>query len=316
MTPEHDLSRELVTTETSGLSMRIHPRAGSTLHAGEGDLVPLFLAALEEHNRVLASGGRAVLKNAPESAVTLVGIPGFPILCVKEFRWRGWLHALKGLFRPTRGFRTFCNGSRLSEAGIPVASPLAFIAKKRLGLTRAEWVVMEVVPDALELDRYILSRLAEPWSREEERGLTRLLGRFIGTMHSMGIFHSDLKTCNILVSDDACLPKNPDGQEHQRLDIRSCSPRFTLVDYDDVTFSQEVPARKRNKNLVQIFLSTPVAVRATNRLRFLTEYALHAGLNAGERRLTAREVLKAAHGRHILYVGFHGDVVEEWEKRR
>jgi serine/threonine protein kinase len=311
----HDPSRETRTVEISGLSVRINSSAGSILHAGEEDLTPFFLSALEEHKRALGSGTRTILKNAPESAVTLIEIPGFPTVCVKEFRWRGWLHALKGLFRPTQGSRTFRNGRRLNDAGITAAYPLALIAKKSLCLIRTEWVVMEVVPQAVELDRYILARLAEPWTHEEERSLTLLLGRFTGTMHSKGIFHSDLKTCNILVSDQACPPahlseQEPCGQK------RSCSPRFALVDYDDVTFSRDVNVRKRTKNLVQIFLSTPVAIRAASRLRFLTEYALHAGIGARQKRRAAREVLKAAHGRRILYVGFQGDIVEDWEKKQ
>ena len=312
LTQPHDLPREIPGKEISGLSVHIHPLAGSILNGDNDDLAPFFLAALKEHRKVLASGGPQVLKNAPESAVALADVPGFPTVCVKQFRWRGWLHALKGLFRPTQGRRTFRNGRRLNEAGISAACPLALISKKRLGLTATEWVVMEVLPGALELDRYILTRLTEPWTREEERGLTRLLGRFIGTMHSKGIFHSDLKTCNILVSDELCPAAIADGDPLHR-DRQACSPRFTLLDYDDVSFSRDINARKRVKNLVQIFLSTPVAIRAVSRLRFLTEYALHAGISAGQMRRTARDVVKEARGRRILYVGFHGDVVEDWE---
>jgi len=89
--------------------------------------------------------------------------------------------------------------------------------------------------------------------------------------------------------------------------------RFSLVDYDDVTFSDIVSTKKRIKNLVQIFLSMPTAVTACDRLRFLHEYALHVGLSASERRRTALRVLKAARGKQILYVGFDGDIVEKWD---
>jgi hypothetical protein len=57
----------------------------------------------------------------------------------------------------------------------------------------------------------------------------------------------------------------------------------------------------------------PSAINAGDRLRFLHEYALHVGLSAQERREVAREVLKAARGKDILYVGFDGDVVEKWD---
>ena len=71
--------------------------------------------------------------------------------------------------------------------------------------------------------------------------------------------------------------------------------------------------RRKIKNLVQIFLSTPLAIDATQRLLFLNEYAMHAGLNPSEKRRTARAIIEAALGKEILYVGFEGDVTERWD---
>ena len=70
---------------------------------------------------------------------------------------------------------------------------------------------------------------------------------------------------------------------------------------------------RKVKNLVQIFLSTPRAITATDRLRFLREYARQAGIDRDRRREMARRVLKTATGRQILYVGPDGDVTEAWE---
>ncbi|MBI5571715.1 MAG: hypothetical protein HY914_17365 [Desulfomonile tiedjei] len=299
------------------LSLKIHPTATRILDA-QDDLLPDFVrSCIEEHGRQLAVKSGSVMKDSPESAVTLVEIAGFPTVCVKEFRWRGWRHAIKGLFRPTQGWRTYRNGWRLTDARVGAAAPLAYVREKRAGLTRSEWVVMEVIPHATEMDRYILGRERDNWPISEKREFTVLFGRFIGCMHAAGIFHSDLKTCNILISRDA-LPR--ESGEHQN--PRACAqanlephmPRFFLLDYDAVREYWEVPERKRIKNLLQIFLSTPLALRATDRLRFLGEYALHMGLTPEERRNTARAVLAAARGKEILYVGFDGDVKEQWER--
>ena len=254
-----------------------------------------------------------MLKNAPESAVTLVSLSGFPRVCVKQFRWRGWTHALKGIFRPTQGVRTFGNGWRLLADEIPVAAPLALVREKERGLVRNEWVVMEVIPDALELDRFVLKRSASKWTPDERRGIVRGFGRLIGSMHSKGVFHSDLKTCNVLVSEDG--PKADNSANCQDCPPQACfgPVRFSLLDYDDVRFSAAVPRRKTIKNLVQIFLSTPTAIGGADRLRFLGEYALHVGLTRRERREVALDVLRAARGKAILYVGFEGDVREKWE---
>jgi serine/threonine protein kinase len=172
---------------------------------------------------------------------------------------------------------------------------------------------MEVIPEALELDRFVLKRIESKWTPDERRGIVRMFGRFIGTMHSKGIFHSDLKTCNVLVSEDRLKKGNSVDCEETAEGAHFKPVRFSLLDYDDVRFSAAVPARKTVKNLVQIFLSTPVAIRAADRLRFLNEYALHVGMARRERREIAMKVLKASKGKEILYVGFDGDVREKWE---
>jgi serine/threonine protein kinase len=297
------------------VSLEIHPEASTNLNSSEQDVVHFVRKAIEEHTRLLRSKSGAIRKDAPESAVTLVDLPGFPEVCVKEFRWRGWLHALKGLFRPTQGLRTYRNGRRLSEMGISCACPLALVRKSTFGIVRLEWVIMEVIPGALELDRYIVKQIALGWTPDERTGLARLLGRFIGSIHSRGVFHSDLKTCNIVVSGPGSSPKaNPDPptSDEDASAFSSSTVHFSLLDYDDVTFAREVTDKKRIKNLLQIFLSTPMAVKASQRLLFLDEYALHAGLSRGRKREIAREVIKAAQGKDLLYVGFDGDVCERW----
>jgi tRNA A-37 threonylcarbamoyl transferase component Bud32 len=297
------------------LAIRIHPEAARFLGC-EPDAIPDFLrTAIERRLRLLSAGSDAVLKDSPESAVALVDVPGFPRVCVKELRWRGWLHSFKGLFRATQGVRSFRNGRKLREAGFGVASPLALITDLRSGLVRSEWVIMEVIPGAIELDRYIVKRTADMWPPEEKIALARLFGRFIGSMHGAGIFHSDLKTCNVLVSEEAVHSSDPPDTGRQPSN-KAASPRkalrFSLLDYDNVRFSRQVSWRRKIKNLVQIFLSTPVAIKATQRLLFLNEYALHVGLNPHEKRVTARTVIEEARGKDILYVGLDGDVREEW----
>ena len=297
------------------LALKIHPEAWRILDCEPEVIQDLLRSALEKHRRLLSVGTESVLKDSPESAVTLVDAPGFPRVCVKELRWRGWLHAFKGIFRLTQGIRSYRNGWKLREAGFGVASPMALITDRRWGLIRSEWVVMEVIPGAVELDRYIVKRTADMWPPEEKVALARLFGRFIGSMHGAGIFHSDLKTCNVLVSEEPAQSNNPPdagGQTSNKATSSRKALRFSLLDYDNVRFSRQVPWRRKIKNLVQIFLSTPVAIDATHRMLFLNEYALHAGLNPNEKREAARAIIEAARGKQILYVGIDGDVREKW----
>lgn len=303
----------------------IHGRATEILGI-EGKAVAAFLReALQHHTLVLQERPSAVRKNSPESAVTIIELTGFPPVCVKEFRWRGWLHGVKGCVRPTQGLRTYRNGCRLMAAGIPAASPLALFRYARGGLVRSEWVIMEVIPAALELDRYVLSQERQPWSCGERRAFVRSFGGFIGALHAKGILHADLKTCNILVArnQESVLKLDADVQRvgqalpHPEQDTRQLHQEdrfhFTLLDYDDVRFLNRVPWRNRVKNLVQIFLSTPLALGTTDRVRFLHAYAAACGLPGDKTRELARAVLQAARNRRILYVGFQGDITENWE---
>ncbi len=276
----------------------ISPDADRVLGIDSASLSDFFVHAVDEHHRILAEERERVRKDAPESAVTLVELPGAPRVCVKEFRWRGVLHACKAWFRPTRGIRTLLNGRRLVEMGVGAALPLALTTRTKGGLVQGEWVVMEAVPDAVELDRYVLRRINDGMGHWGRRELIRMFARFMSGVHGKGIFHADLKTCNIMVSD-----------------VHSGGAvRFFLLDYDDVRFSDSVRLKKRAKNLVQIFLSTPMAFTASDRLRFLSEYCLHAGLARQEREELAREIIECASARKILYVGFDGDIEEAWDK--
>lgn len=285
----------------------VHPDACGALGLEPQELPSFVEDCIEGHRRVLSERPSAALKNAPETAVTVVRLPGRCAVCVKEFRFRGWVRALKSVFRRSQGLRTFLNGTKLIDAGVGAALPIALVRERRCGVVRTEWVVMEYLADAVELDRYLVSRIAAGWSTDERRSLALSFGRFIGAMHGRGIYHSDLKTCNILVSDSA--PADSNGE-----DPSSRRTRFSLLDYDDVTLSALVNDRRKVKNLTQIFLSTPIAVKAADRLRFFREYTLHAGINRKRRRLIAQRVLQLAAGRQVLYVGPNGDVVEDWTR--
>lgn len=292
-----------------GFQVEIHPHAHSVVGLPIELMPEIIERLIREHQRMISASARTVLKNAPESAVTLVALEGLPEMCVKEFRWRGYVHAAKGIVRPTQGRRTFVNGWLLNQHSVNAAYPLALVRDVRAGVVCVEWVVMESVSNSLPLDRYILRRVSMAWNREEKRELDRSLGRFVAKMHAQGIFHSDLKTCNILVSEAVSEIHAPHDRKNATT-LPGLATRFILVDYDDVTFSAEVARRRRVKNLVQIFLSTPRIITLTDRLRFLNEYGPHAGITATEKRLIAHEVLQAVQGKTILYVGFHGDIRE------
>jgi hypothetical protein len=250
---------------------------------------------LNAHLAEVESGSCLVKKNAPESAVSIISLDGLPKVCVKEFRWRGFAHSLKGLFRPRQSVRTFDNGVRLSDLSIGVAAPLVLFKRKSPIARGSDWVIMEA-PDATELDRYVLARRSAGWNNSEKAAFAQAFGSFVGKLHAERVFHSDLKTCNILVSESS--------------EMGGFS--FRLIDYDDITVG-ELSEKRRIKNITQIFLSTPLFFGPSSRMRFVREYARETGLSKKTAREICLKTLSAARGRAVLYVGPDGDVIERWD---
>jgi len=297
-------------------STSIHPEAHFRLGIDSSKLPGFLDACVRKHQWILDGRLGPILKDSPESAVTLVDVEdGYPRVCVKELRWRGFWYALKGLLRPTHGVRTYRNGWRLIEAGIGCAAPLALFRQWRKFLVTGEWVIMEVIPETQEMDRYIVQRSQQGWSEAEQSCFSVMFGRFIGNLHSKGIFHADLKTCNILVAGKCRMHSASSAQYEPGEEAASqCEQgvQFFLLDYDDVQVFRYIPERKVIKNLIQIFLSTPSSMGQSQRLRFLEEYGVHAGINPLQRQYLAQKVFDAVRGKEILYIGLDGDVRETW----
>ncbi len=251
--------------------------------------------AIGLHNSAIEGREGAVRKNAPESAVSIVNGPRFGNVCVKEIKWRGLAHCMKNIIRRSRGLRSFQNSSKLIDSGIRPAAVIALRRVKQFGVVTSEYIIMEKPDHYFELDRHVTKRIQERWSNREKRSLIRAFAGFLGQLHSRGIFHSDLKTCNIMVMID---PGAPD---------------FALLDYDDVIFYRSLPMKRRIKNLTQIFLSTPMEFNQKDRLLFLRLYGNQVGLDPRLIGRLARDILNTAHGRKILYVGLDGDIEEDWE---
>jgi serine/threonine protein kinase len=148
----------------------------------------------------------------------------------------------------------------------------------------------------VELDRLVAQRLAAGWDLRSKRAFIARFAQFMARLHSKGIFHSDLKTCNILMNED------PDGAD------------FLLLDYDDVSFFSKLPISKRLKNLTQIFLSSPKAFNVKDRMLWLRIYTENSGLENQRLKVMGRRVINAASGRKILYVTHQGDQEEDWEE--
>ncbi len=246
---------------------------------------------LGEFNALYQSHPERALKNAPESVVYIVKRPGSECeWCVKWYRKRGGLDDLKEGIRGGRALRAWRAGNGLLFRGMPVVIPYAMVQTKQGGFLIAE------AAEGKELDR-LLSRwleLKDGEIRHRMYPLAEELGHLLGQLHEKGIFHADLKACNIVVKEDK-----------KKFSIK-------LLDYDRVKFFDILPQRFMIKNLVQLNNSIPKGVSRSLRFRFLLAYVeKHPIIRLNVKDLF-RMVWHGSQGNAIVYVTDQGDREEDW----
>jgi tRNA A-37 threonylcarbamoyl transferase component Bud32 len=203
---------------------------------------------------------------------------------------------IKNIFCNSARKKAWIAGNGLSVYGFNTPEPLALMEKKVLGITTDSYLIMEDARDCLEMDRYILMNYHDKSSLsklKKKRALINNLAETMGRMHSQNIFHHDLKTCNIMVKE------------------KGRSSYITFLDFDKVSFEEEITIRKRVKNLTQMNLSTPKLISTTDRLRFLKEYLRQCNI-IDEKKEILREIINLSKAEKILYVSSNGDVTEDW----
>jgi len=259
-----------------------------------------FLELIGKHHNALANNDKdVILKRDFKTALTRFPFKNGEIrsVVVKQYKTTCGLNLIKNIFRNSAGRKSWIAGNGLSVYGFNSARPLALIEKKVMGIVEDSYLIMEDAIHSLEMDRYILKNFHnQPLPGESKRKRTFIndFAKTIAIMHNRNVFHSDLKTCNIMVKE----------KDDKSFD-------FIFLDFDKVAFNEELSIRKRIKNLTQINLSTPGCITITDRFRFLREYLKQCNM-ADEKKTMLREIINISKTEKILYVSFKGDVTEDW----
>ncbi len=244
---------------------------------------------LGDFNTLYREHPENALKNSPESVIFRVDRPGQIPFCVKWYKKRGGLDDLKEWVRGGRVLRAWKAGNGLAARGIPVATPYAMVKTRQGGV-----LLMEAV-EGVELDRLLFQLLLlkgqAVWRLK--RNLAEHLGHLMGLLHHKGIFHADMKACNIMVAEEDEFPS------------------VTLMDYDYVRFFDTLPMKLMMKNLVQLNNSIPSGISRSLRLRFLRAYVGNYPDAPSEKDLF-RMVWEESRDKSIVYVTDRGDRKESW----
>lgn len=256
---------------------------------GKDDL----LAILEAHRETVRSRRDRLLKYSPKTIVSMVnhvGAGGHRV-CVKEYRYGRLLDRWRNSFRQPKGKASWVAGNLLFSRGICPLKPLAYAERRNLRILQEAFFVTESPADDMEMDRYLIRRF-EKHPRDDLRRFVTEFASWIGSLHGAGIYHRDLKTCNILVREEAG------------------GWRFSLIDLEDVIREARIGVDRIHRNLVQINCSVPRFVSYGDRVRFLKGY-LRVNPVAMNEREFIRRVLEESRKRGVVYVSPTGVVIEE-----
>lgn len=171
---------------------------------------------------------------------------------------------------------------------IPVADPVAVI----IFPDRGSMLVTRAL-DQPDLDRLLSSSGYRHMSLTRKRELAASLGALIGTLHKKGVYHADLKACNIKADADTI--------------------RFFLLDTDRVEQMRSIPEAKRLRNLVQLNTSIPLHVSRTMRMAFLKAYCSLTGEDPKD---MFRRVWRLSRSGDVIYCTGERDRIERWPARR
>jgi hypothetical protein len=253
-----------------------------------------IMTMIGAHRETVDRHPQRLLKNSPRTAVSLIGTVGANgrRVCVKSYRHDTGLDSWKRIIRVPKGRRAWTVGNLLVSRGLCSGKPLAYVERRKYGILFEGLYITESVAEDRELDRYLLHRFQDH-SGHEWRRFIQAFGRWVGSLHRAGIYHRDLKTCNILVREEA-------GKW-----------RFTLIDLEDVAFEAAIGIERIVRNLVQINCSVPKSISVGDRLRFLNAY-LEVNPVSLEKRGFVKRVYEESRMRGIVYVSPEGDVFEKF----
>ena len=242
---------------------------------------------VEEHLRLLKESPSNMTKHAPEVSVSIMKDEGGSV-CVKHFRNLSLWRTLKDHFRRPRGLKSWVGSHGLRVRGIPSLTAFALVEKRRWWGIRESFFLMETSETGREMDGYILERLGD---LQKKRLFTKAFAQWLSHVHQKGIFHRDMKACNILISE------NGKGW------------KFLLLDQEDISLGEKVGEKQIFRSFLQLNTSTPKKVTTTDRFRFMRAY-LKLNAVVKDRKSFLRRLIAESKRRELVYVAPWGVVSE------
>jgi tRNA A-37 threonylcarbamoyl transferase component Bud32 len=242
---------------------------------------------MEEHRDIVRERPSSLIKYSPEVVVSILNDEGERV-CLKQFCYPHLWKRMKEHFRRSKGLKSWIAANGMRARGIPSLKPMALVERKNwLGLQES-FLFMEALAKDQEMDRYILKGFE---GLKKKRLFIKTFACWLEGLHKMGLYHKDMKTCNILVSE------------------RGETWDFHLLDFEDLLLNEKVNRKKLFRNFLQLNTSTPKVMTKGDRLRFYREYHRLNPI-VKDQRAFLRGVMNESRRRGLVYISPQGVVIE------
>jgi tRNA A-37 threonylcarbamoyl transferase component Bud32 len=263
---------------------------GTTVYHRRDFPIDQIKEVVRRHEAVIHEKPDDLLKQSPESVVSLVKMGGEGKICVKQFQYPQFIDRFKENFRNSKGVKAWIAGNGLNIRGIPSLKVLACVERREGFGIKESFLLMETSEQGQEMDRYLFKGFGDV---RRKRLFIKAFAQWLSNLHEKDLYHRDMKTCNILSLEEG------EGWT------------FRLLDLEDVQLDQRVDEKRLFRTFLQLNTSTPRSFTRTDRLRFYREYHSYRPVIQDERKFLFRLIQKSKE-RGILYVSPQGVIEEKW----
>ncbi len=169
---------------------------------------------------------------------------------IKQYLCRSPIDFLKHLVRPSRAERSFNAAIMLAAHDLHSPEVIAMGCWQFGPVTFKNFLITSDLENA----KPVYTLLTEGLAGTDKRDFLAALGTTIGKMHAANIFHGDLRPGNVLA---------------EKIDSNW---QFHFLDNERTRKFQNIPDRRRLKNLTQINMLANTILTKTDRMRFYKSY--------------------------------------------
>jgi tRNA A-37 threonylcarbamoyl transferase component Bud32 len=242
---------------------------------------------MEGHQDLVRERPFSLVKHSPEVVVSILNVESERI-CVKQFCYPSFWGRMKEHFRRSKGLKSWRAANGVRARGLPSLKPLALAERRDWTGLRESFLVMEALANDQEMDRYILKGFED---LKKKRLFIGTFAHWLDSLHRLRLYHKDMKTCNILVSE------------------KTEAWDFHLLDFEDLLMEEDVNRKKLFRSFLQLNTSTPRVMTKVDRYRFFREY-LRLNPVVRDPKVFLRELVNESRRRGLVYVSPQGVVTE------